>query len=145
MSFDFFYYLYLWRPFCLAEPDHLSNFHRGSCKEQFLRFLLNIGSLAFFPSSSGSHLVYRCKMILAVLIGSHQGIIPVMFESNLPKGLVGVCILSKVFTFFLFLALVTIFSSERNRLNHFGRESPEQHFCGVQKKLVQGKGFFFIF
>ena len=36
--------------------------------------------------SSGSHLVYRDGTILAILVGSHLGNIPVKFESHWPKG-----------------------------------------------------------
>ena len=36
--------------------------------------------------SSGSHLVYRSGMILAILVGSHRGNIPMKFESHWPKG-----------------------------------------------------------
>ena len=37
--------------------------------------------------SSGGHLVYWTGRILALLVGSHLGNIPVKFESHLPKGL----------------------------------------------------------
>ena len=40
--------------------------------------------------SSGSHLVYRSRTILALLVGSHLGNIPVKFESNWPNGSGGV-------------------------------------------------------
>ena len=40
--------------------------------------------------SSGGHLVYRSGMILAILVGSHVGNIPMKFESHWPKGLGGV-------------------------------------------------------
>ena len=36
--------------------------------------------------SSGGHLVYRRGTILALLVGSHLGNIPVKFESHWPKG-----------------------------------------------------------
>ena len=36
--------------------------------------------------SSSGHLVYRSGTILAVLVGSHLGIIPMKFESNWPNG-----------------------------------------------------------
>ena len=39
--------------------------------------------------SSGGHLVYRSGTILASLIGSHLGNIPVKFELRWPKGLGG--------------------------------------------------------
>ena len=40
--------------------------------------------------SSGSHLVYRSGTILAILVGSHLGNIPMKFESHWPKGSGGV-------------------------------------------------------
>ena len=40
--------------------------------------------------SSGSHLVYRRETVLAILLGSHQGNIPMKFESHWPKGSGGV-------------------------------------------------------
>ena len=40
--------------------------------------------------SSGSHLVYRSGTILAILVGSHLGNIPMKFESYWPKGSGGV-------------------------------------------------------
>ena len=52
--------------------------------------------------SSGSHLVYRSEMILAILVGSHLGNIPMKFESHWPKGSGGVSFLSKLFTIFYF-------------------------------------------
>ena len=36
--------------------------------------------------SMGGHPVYRSGMILAVLVGSHLGNIPMKFESHWPKG-----------------------------------------------------------
>ena len=47
--------------------------------------------------SSGGHLVYRSITILAILVGSHLGNIPMKFESHWPNGSGG------------FLALVAIF------------------------------------
>ena len=35
--------------------------------------------------SSGSHLVYRSRMILAILVGSHLGNTPMNFESHWPE------------------------------------------------------------
>ena len=35
--------------------------------------------------SSGSHLVYWSRMILAILVGSHLGNIPMTFESHWPN------------------------------------------------------------
>ena len=40
--------------------------------------------------SSGDHLVYRSQTILAILVGSHLGNIPMNFESHWPKGSGGV-------------------------------------------------------
>ena len=36
--------------------------------------------------SSSSHLVYRSEKILAILVGSHLGNIPMKFESHWPNG-----------------------------------------------------------
>ena len=36
--------------------------------------------------SSGGHLVYQSRTILAILVGSHLGNIPMKFESHWPKG-----------------------------------------------------------
>ena len=36
--------------------------------------------------SSGGHLVYWSRTILAILVGSHRGNIPMKFESHWPKG-----------------------------------------------------------
>ena len=38
-----------------------------------------------FPSMGG-HLVYPSGMVLAILVGSHLGNIPMKFESHWPKG-----------------------------------------------------------
>ena len=40
--------------------------------------------------SSGGHLVYRSRTILAILVGSRLGNIPMKFESHRPKGSGGV-------------------------------------------------------
>ena len=48
--------------------------------------------------SSGCHLVYRIETILAILVGSHQGNIPVKFESHLPECSGGVRFYSKLLT-----------------------------------------------
>ena len=37
--------------------------------------------------SSGDHLVYQSGTILSILVGSHQGNMPVKFESHWPKSL----------------------------------------------------------
>ena len=39
--------------------------------------------------SSGGHLVYRSRTILAIVVGSHLDNIPMKFESYWPKGLGG--------------------------------------------------------
>ena len=36
--------------------------------------------------SSGGHLVFQSGTILAILVGSHLGNIPMKFESHWPKG-----------------------------------------------------------
>ena len=43
----------------------------------------------FFTFSSGGHLAYQSETILAILVRSHLGNIPVKFESHWPKGLGG--------------------------------------------------------
>ena len=40
--------------------------------------------------SSGGHLVYRSGTILALLVGSHLGNMPMKFESYWPKGSGGI-------------------------------------------------------
>ena len=40
--------------------------------------------------SSGGHLVYRSGKVLAILVGSHLGNIPMKFESHWPMGSGGV-------------------------------------------------------
>ena len=52
--------------------------------------------------SSGGHLVYWSGRILAILVGSHLGNIPMKFESHWPKGSGGVSFLSKLFMIFYF-------------------------------------------
>ena len=52
--------------------------------------------------SSGHHLVYRSGTILAILVGSHLGNIPMKFESQWPKASGGVSFQSKLFTIFYF-------------------------------------------
>ena len=52
--------------------------------------------------SSGGHLNYRSGTILAILVGSHLGNMPMKFESHWPKGSGGVSFLSKLFTIFYF-------------------------------------------
>ena len=44
----------------------------------------------FSISTYGGHLVYRSGTILAILVGSHLGNIPMKFESQGPKGSGGV-------------------------------------------------------
>ena len=36
--------------------------------------------------SSGGHLVYQSRTVLAILLVSHRGNIPMKFESHWPKG-----------------------------------------------------------
>ena len=48
--------------------------------------------------SSGSHLVYWSLTILAILVGSHLGNIPMKFESYLPKGSGGISFYNKLLT-----------------------------------------------
>ena len=62
-----------------------------------MKFKLNrprgIGGLTFKDFSifsSGGHLVYRSGTILAILVESHLGNIPMKFESHWPKGSGGV-------------------------------------------------------
>ena len=52
--------------------------------------------------SSGGHLVYWSKTILATLVGSYLGNIPMKFESHWPKGSGGVSFLSKLSMIFYF-------------------------------------------
>ena len=52
--------------------------------------------------SSGGHLVYGSGTILAILVESHLGNIPMKFESHWRKGSGGVSFLSKIFTIFYF-------------------------------------------
>ena len=48
--------------------------------------------------SSGGHLVYRSGTILAILVGSNLGNIPMKFESHWPKGSEGVSFSNKLLT-----------------------------------------------
>ena len=61
----------------------------------------------FSISSSGGHLVYWSGMILAILVGSNRGNIPMKFESHWPKGSGGVSF-TQIIHDFLFLALAAI-------------------------------------
>ena len=45
--------------------------------------------------SSGGHLVYQSGTILAILVGSHLGNIPMKFESHWPNGSGGVSFYSQ--------------------------------------------------
>ena len=56
----------------------------------------------FSTISSGGHLVYRSGTILAILVGSHLGNMPMKFESHWPKGSGGVIFSSKLFKIFYF-------------------------------------------
>ena len=42
MRFKDISYLELWRPLCLAEPNHLSNYGRRHHEEQFCQIILNL-------------------------------------------------------------------------------------------------------
>ena len=53
-------------------------------------FQINLGFKDFSIFSSDGHLVYQSRTILAILVGSHLGNIPVKFESHWPKGSGGV-------------------------------------------------------
>ena len=48
-----------------------------------------VGVLRFSIFSSGSHLFYQSGTILAILVGSHLGNVPLNFESHWPMGLGG--------------------------------------------------------
>ena len=56
----------------------------------------------FSISTYGGHLVYWSGTILAILVGSYLGNIPMKFESHLHK------LLKQIIHDFLFLALVAI-------------------------------------
>ena len=58
--------------------------------------------LDFSFFSSGGHLVHRSGTILAILVGSYLGNIPMKIESHWPKGSGGVSFYSKLFTIFFF-------------------------------------------
>ena len=58
--------------------------------------------------SFGGHLVYQSGTILAILVGSHLGNIPMKFESHWPKGSGDVSFFKQIIRDFLFLALVAI-------------------------------------
>ena len=66
-------------------------------------------------------------MILAILVESHLGNIPMKFESHWPNGSGGVSFLSKLFMIFYFQLWRPFCSSERNRFSYFGRGSSKQH------------------
>ena len=62
-----------------------------------------IGEVAFKDfsiSSSDGQLVYQSGMVIATLVRSHLGMIPVKLESHWPKGLGGDSNKSKLFMFF---------------------------------------------
>ena len=52
-----------------------------------------------------------------------------------------------VYNFFLFIALVAIFSTEQNSLSNFGEQSPKEHSCIIFFKvfLFLGSILFFCF
>ena len=70
-------------------------------------------------------------MILAILVGSHLGNIPMKFESHWPKGSGGVSFYGNYSSFSIFSSGGHFVSSERNRFSSFGRRSPKQHFYEV--------------
>ena len=43
MPFKGISYLELWHPFCSTEGNHLCNFGRGYCEQQFCEIILNLG------------------------------------------------------------------------------------------------------
>ena len=53
--------------------------------------------------SSGGNLVYRSRTILAILVGSHLGNIPMKFESYWPNGSGGVSFKANYSRFSIFL------------------------------------------
>ena len=57
--------------------------------------------------SSGGHLVYQSGTILAILVGSHLGSIPMKFESHWPRVQEELAFMEIIHDF-LFLALVAI-------------------------------------
>ena len=59
--------LELWRPFCSAERNHLSNFGRGYQEEQFCEIILNLDQI-FLIWSSGGPFVQRSGTICRILI-----------------------------------------------------------------------------
>ena len=48
--------------------------------------------MIFLFLTSGGHLVYRSGTLLAILLGSHRGNIPMKFKSHWPKGSGGVSV-----------------------------------------------------
>ena len=71
-------YLELWQLFCLVERNHLCNFRRGYCEEQFCEIIWNFGQW------------FRCR--LKNLIWSFCGS-PVQWSgtiyANLKEGIIG--------------------------------------------------------
>ena len=65
--------------------------------------------------SSGGHLVYRSRTILAILVGSHRGNIPIKFESHSERVQEELAF-KQIIHDFLFLALAAIFSSKQTVL-----------------------------
>ena len=60
--------------------------------------------------SSGGHLVYQSGTILAILVGSHLGNIPMEFESCWPKGLGGESIKGRFLLFQVYRNFATLFT-----------------------------------
>ena len=69
--------------------------------------------------SSGGHLVYRSRTILAILLGSHLGNIPMKFESHWPMGSGGVKFFMEIIHDFLFSALAAILFIEAKPFSLF--------------------------
>ena len=81
--------------------------------------------------SSGSHLVYRSGTILAILVGSHLGNIPMKFESHWPKGSGGVSFYGNYLQF-------SIFSSGGNFVHRSGTVLAilvEGHLSNIRMKF----------
>ena len=76
MRFKDISYLELWRPFCSAEQNHLCNFGRRHCEEQFCEIIMNLDQWfkrrsrlkIFLIWSSGGPFVQRSGNICAILV-----------------------------------------------------------------------------
>ena len=79
--------------------------------------------------SSGGHLVYRSGTVLAILLGSHRGNIPMKFESHWPKGSGKVGFKANYSRFSIFSSGGHFFHRSKTKQNHFNyfvRGSPNQ-------------------